>query len=482
MIRSPKQILAQTFGHETFRGSQGDVISHVMQGGSALLIMPTGFGKSLCYQIPALGMDGLCVVVSPLIALMKDQTDRLRQLGVDAAAINSSLSREEREHRYRDLRDGRLDLVHVTPERFRKARFRESIAGRKVCLLAIDEAHCVSEWGHDFRPDYTRLAEFRQLLGNPPVLALTATATPEVQLDIARQLGFSREALRLFHDGVERPNLSLHVSRMHGEDEKLAQLLELIASRRGSAIVYFALIKTLERFSRMLEQRKIEHAAYHGKLRAHERRWIQEQFMAGNDSIVLATNAFGLGVDKADIGLVVHAEVPGSLEAYAQEIGRAGRDGLPARCVLLYDQQDLLIQMDFVEWANPEADFLHRLHELLRDRAREFQGPEGMEALRGELVFKSRFDFRLETALRLFDRHGVCAGSLEERTLQVVRDELPERLDSETVIAAKKQRDLKRLHDLVRYADEPLCRRTFLHGHFGFPDENRCGSCDLCLA
>jgi ATP-dependent DNA helicase RecQ len=273
----------------------------------------------------------------------------------------------------------------------------------------------------------------------------------------------------------------LSVSDMHGEREKVKRIQLLLAAARGSAIIYFALIKTLGQFSLMLEKAGIRHIVYHGKLNAAERRRNQEAFMQGRETLVLATNAFGLGVDKADIGLIVHVEAPGSLEAYAQEIGRAGRDGLPAHCELLYDQQDLLIQMEFVDWANPSPEFTERLFGLLKGRLREFQGRGGLEALREEMVFKTRGDFRLETALRLLERHGVLEGDLDEHNLRLKLNALPELLTDPDWIESKKKRDLSRLHDLVRYAGEESCRRSHLHAHFGFSDAKPCGKCDLCL-
>ncbi len=481
MIQDAKRLLTEIWGHSTFRGSQQAVIERTLGKQSTLCIMPTGSGKSLCYQIPAMLLDGCCVVVSPLVALMKDQVDRLKTLGVRAETINSSLSREAREAVQAKLGDDPPDLLYVTPERFRKPEFREQLTQLKVNLLAVDEAHCISEWGHDFRPDYTRMREIRGLLGNPPVIALTATATPSVQEDIRQQLGLEARDFPVIHDGVERPNLALAVGDMHGEAEKIRRIQQLLARARGSAILYFALIKTLSQFSLKLEKAGIRHIVYHGKLSAAERRRNQEAFMQGRERLVLATNAFGLGVDKADIGLIIHAEAPGSLEAYAQEIGRAGRDGLPAHCELLYDQQDLLIQMEFVDWANPSPDFTERLFGLLKSRLREFQGKGGLEALREEMVFKTRGDFRLETAIRLLERHGALEGDLDEHNLRLKVDELPDLLADPDWIESKKKRDLSRLHDLVRYAGEEICRRSCLHAHFGFNETRPCGICDLCM-
>lgn len=257
----PIDVLHQFFGFESFRGSQAAIIDRVLGGGHSLVIMPTGAGKSLCYQIPALLPDDdqerptVTLVLSPLIALMKDQVDALRARGIEATFINSSLSREERERRYSEVAEGRYRLLYVTPERFRKPEFLDVIARRDVRLLAVDEAHCISEWGHDFRPDYSRLIEIRERLGNPTTIALTATATPDVQADIVRQLGLRPDEIELFHEGIDRPNLRLNVEEVWGDDEKLEHIVAVRdrhSTSPGSGIIYFTLIRTLERFSELL--------------------------------------------------------------------------------------------------------------------------------------------------------------------------------------------------------------------------------------
>jgi ATP-dependent DNA helicase RecQ len=479
MSQAARDLLHRHFGFNAFRGSQEAVIDHLLAGGHALVVMPTGQGKSLCYQAPALALPGLTLVVSPLIALMKDQTDALRSRGIDAVTINSSLGADQRRERLQALREGRYRLLYVSPERFRKAEFAAVLARRSVSLLAVDEAHCISEWGHDFRPDYSRLGEFSRQVGGPLTVALTATATPRVQEDIVAQLELPPASVRLFHDGVERPNLRLAVEAVHGTQEKAERLAALLRGARGSAIVYFALIRSLEEMSLLLERSGLPHLVYHGRLPRDQRQRVQEAFMADPAARVLATNAFGLGVDKAAIGLIAHAEAPGSLEAYVQEIGRAGRDGLPAHCVLLYDQQDLLIQMEFVEWANPAPGFLERLLAHLRDRAAEVRAG-GLDFLRAELVFHGRFDFRLETALNLLERHGLITGDLERGRLDLLAERLPPQLEDEERAAEKKRRDLSRLHDLVRYINTPECRHGFLHEFFGATAGPPCAVCDRC--
>ncbi|MCB1048228.1 MAG: ATP-dependent DNA helicase RecQ [Calditrichaeota bacterium] len=475
------EILQRVFGHSSFRNSQAQIIERSLAGQHSLVLMPTGMGKSLCYQLPAVATGGLCLVISPLIALMKDQVDGLRAIGVDAGFINSSLGRAERERRQQQLRSGQYCILYVTPERFRKQEFLEVLSERRVRLLAIDEAHCVSEWGHDFRPDYTRIGEFRRLMGSPPTILLTATATPRVQEDILAQCDLNPAEVRVFHEGVERPNLRLEVTLCHGDDEKLQRIRERLETARGSAIVYFSLIRTLERFSAELAEAGVEHLCYHGRMDAGPRKRVQEAFMEGRVPVVLATNAFGMGIDKEDIGLIVHAELPGSLESYAQETGRAGRDGLPATCVLLYDEQDLLIQMDFIDWANPSGDYLDRLLHLLSESPEEVNS-NGLEWLRAQLSHRNRSDFRLETALNLLDRHGVTEGDLAARTLCCTEDlggDFADSLFDEAARKRKKLRDQQRLHQLVTWIRLESCRRQFLHSYFGFEDPP-CGNCDAC--
>ena len=473
-------VLKQFFGFESFRGSQAEVIDRVLGGGHALVIMPTGAGKSLCYQIPALmpvedekpDHPSVTLVLSPLIALMKDQVDALRARGIEATFINSSLSREERERRYADVAKGRYRLLYVTPERFRKPEFLDVIARREVRLLAVDEAHCISEWGHDFRPDYSRLIEIRERLGQPTTIALTATATPDVQTDIVRQLGLRPDEITLFHEGIERPNLRLDVQEVWGDDEKLEQIAAVrdrYSTSPGSGIVYFTLIRTLERFSERLRQQRVPHVRYHGDLERNDRRRIQNEFMQGHCPLVLATPAFGMGIDKEDIRFVLHAEIPGSMEAWYQEIGRAGRDGLPSDCLLLYDEADLTTQMEFMRWSNPDADFYHRVYDLLahdHERVTAF----GLDWLREQLHAKQIHDHRLETVLGMLDRHGVIEGTWDDDQMQIqVLSPLPNELLDQQRLALKLRRDQEKLLALVRLIRHDGDRMDFIREYFGQP-------------
>ena len=474
------QILNDKFGFSLFRGEQEAIVKRItVEKKHCIVLMPTGSGKSLCYQIPALYFDNCTIVISPLIALMQDQVDALRKKNISAAFINSTLSKQEKGKRLKDFVGGKIKLLYVTPERFRKKDFVDEIKKIKIDLLAVDEAHCISEWGHDFRPDYSRIGEFRELLGNPLTVALTATATHDVQEDIIKKLHIDKSEIKIFHQGIERPNLRLEAVDVFDDKEKLREIFSTLEKYNGSGIIYFSLIKTLERFSEILSDKGFAHGVYHGKLEDRQRKRMQRDFLDGKQKLILATNAFGMGIDKADIRFVIHAEVPSSIESYYQEIGRAGRDGNDSLCLLLYNQEDLYTQMEFIKWSNPDANFYSALYDILK-REIGIINSSGIDYVREQISFKNKNDFRVETALAMLDRYGVTEGELEKQNLQVVA-ELPDILQDEDHLKEKLLNDNKKLFSVVNYFRGEKCRRVFISDYFGFPGEKPCGNCDNCV-
>ncbi len=353
------------FRLSSFRPGQQEVISAVLAGEDCLCVMPTGGGKSLCYQLPALVLDGLTLVVSPLIALMKDQVDQLQSLGLPATFINSTLSMSEQYARLDEIARGDHRLVYVVPERFRSARFLEAVRPVGIRLLAVDEAHCISEWGHDFRPDYARLGTFRRKFGNPTTIALTATATDAVRRDIVEQLHLHNPST--FITGFARPNLFYEVWSPRSERHKAEMLARFLRRTPGAGIVYASTRKKTEEVAQLIRSELGRSTvAYHAGLPPDQRRTAQEAFMNGRIEIVAATNAFGMGIDKADVRFVVHYNLPGTLEAYYQEAGRAGRDGKLSRCLLLYNAADRYIQEYFIESAYPPRETVAQVYECLK--------------------------------------------------------------------------------------------------------------------
>jgi len=481
-------ILRRSFGLDSFRGGQRRVIEHLLGGGDAIVIWPTGSGKSLCYQFPAVALDAPVLVLSPLIALMQDQVEALRAKGIAATFVNSTVDRAERERRAADFSRGRWRLLYVTPERFRNDSFAAAIAPARIGLLAIDEAHCISAWGHDFRPEYGRVGEIRERLGRPPTVALTATATPAVLGEIRRRLHLSDPLVD--HAGLARPNLFLAATIARDESEKWERVDLLLRRVRGAGIVYGALIRDLHRLEEWLHARWAREGAgeerllvYHGDLSREERRAMHERFRAPDGRAparVLATRAFGMGIDKPDLRSVLHHQVPGSVEELWQEVGRAGRDGRPSYCELLYCEQDLPIQMQFVRAANPDRRLFREVERRIAEwtaRGETFD----LESLRRAVAGRAA-DGRVETCVAWLEALGAVEGDPARGRMRQVRPLAPEE-EPEELGPDKEKRDLARLGRVVEYVRTDRCRRRFLRDYFGLapaPVEN-CAACDVCV-
>lgn len=470
------QRLKAHFPYSQFRSAQRIVIEELLAGRSTLGLMPTGSGKSLCYQFFANPNEGLVIVVSPLIALIEDQRQKALQLGLRCAGITSIQAKNEREEAYRKLALQELDIIFVTPERFRNSEFRQALDKNKIRLFAVDEAHCISMWGHDFRPDYSKLGELRKSLGNPLTLALTATATPEVQKDILKSLNLVDAPVHT--DGLSRPNLEIYIEDVVGFEEKMERALAHLEKYPGPAIFYFSLIETLRKATRFLEKKK-SHLIFHGELPGNVRRQNLKKFMEESAPLMLATPAFGLGIDKENIRTLIHFEIPGSIEAYYQEIGRAGRDGKNSRCVLMYDEDDISIQMGFFKWANPEPAFIEKIYDLITSQ-RDKVDSGGFDFLREQMVFKSKKDYRIEAAVNILDRWGCLQKSDDPFPFQAVRP--PSAEDFELDQPEKRLRwQNQKLLDLVRFLKNTEdCRLNQIYKYFGHDEEDSCGHCDVC--
>lgn len=454
--------LRRHFRYADFRGAQAEAIASVLAGRDALVIMPTGGGKSLCYQVPAAILPGVTLVVSPLISLMKDQVDGLAAAGIPAAFVNSSVPSAEIEQRLAAAARGAIRLLYVAPERFESPRFRRALQAIEVALFAVDEAHCVSVWGHDFRPSYLRLGTVRTALPCPAI-ALTATATPQVRRDVVRYLRLRTPELIV--RGFDRPNLRWHVIAAKDEAEKADLLQRLVRAADGVSIVYGATRKAVESMRRRLAATGLAADGYHAGLPAAERKRVQERFMAGENRVVVATNAFGMGIDKPNVRLVVHYQMPGSLEAYYQEAGRAGRDGEPAHCVLLHRYADRFTHQFLIEQTFPDAGRVRRAHSVLYAAASaEGALPGSARAILLE-AGAARGPRDAESVLRVLESAGVLRRALQgvPGGPQVRLLALPERIRAE--LAGEEAGDaLRLLRALWRLGGGPAAYRGFRVG------------------
>lgn len=463
-----RSALQQHFGHDGFRPGQEAVVRSVLEGRSTVAVMPTGAGKSLCYQLPALLLPGTALVVSPLVALMKDQVDSLQARGVSATFINSSIDDAEKARRLDGVRRGQFKLVYVAPERFRSAAFLDAIREVDIGLYAVDEAHCISQWGHDFRPDYTRLGQVRWVLRPPRTLALTATATPEVRDDIVRVLRLKDPQVSVA--GFDRPNLFFEVAHVANEHEKLVRIAR--ACKDGGGVVYCATRRDVEKVAGLLDERGVPALAYHAGMTDEERHRVQDAFMERDDAVVCATNAFGMGVDKPTIRFVAHFAIPKAMEAYYQEAGRAGRDGKPGRALLLFNHADVRLQERMVEGNHPSERLVHDLW----GRLSGLGGGEVRVTERELAASIGSSPIEVGSALKHLERAGHVLRTPRSLVVQDPGAEL--RVDF-AGMAARRERELAMLRRMTNYAYHQGCRRAYLIAYFG-DVPGSCSGCDVC--
>jgi ATP-dependent DNA helicase RecQ len=480
-LNDAQSALERHFGFSRFREGQADVIGAVLAGQDVIVVMPTGGGKSLCYQLPAMLFPGVTLVISPLIALMKDQVDALNARDIPATYINSSLAYDDVTARLRGMARGDYRLVYVAPERFRNTRFVESLRGCKISLFAVDEAHCISQWGHDFRPDYLRLREAAEALGRPQIIALTATATPQVRSDIAAQLGLKNPSS--FIAGFDRHNLTLRVEPWKNDRDHITLAYQIIKRAKGTGIIYCSTRKAVDDVAGKLQRMGLTVGAYHAGLDEAKRSRMQDYFMAGDLDAIVATNAFGMGVDKPDLRFVTHYNLPGSIEAYYQEVGRAGRDGLPSLCTLLFNYSDTRTHEFFIEGSYPPRVVIEDVYSRLLSLKLETVHLSVRE-LAPRVGTKN--EIAINSALIYLEKAGhIDRGQGREQGIRMI-DRAPVqelKVDWED-IARHEAAERRKLREVVNFAYHEKCLRQFILRYFGDRKEAancRCSNCQPAL-
>ncbi len=481
-VEKAREVLREVFGFEDFLDGQESVMEEILSGRDGSVVMPTGGGKSLCYQLPALCREGVTLVVSPLIALMKDQVDALEQKGVAVTLINSTLSWDEQRERLDGMKRGDFSLVYIAPERFKASSFMNALEGVKISMVAVDEAHCLSQWGHDFRPDYMRLGNALEALGRPQCIALTATATAVVREDIRSVLKLREPFERI--SGFERPNLSISVTSVEKVAQKYAKMKKTIEAHK-TGIVYCATRKKVEEVAETIHSWGLNCVAYHGGMSDKERERTQNQFIKKEADIAVATNAFGMGIDRSDVRFVIHFEIPGSVEAYYQEAGRAGRDGEAAVCDLLFNYADTRTQEFFIQGVNPGAQLIRELYQfLLSDADENYEVFRTLDEIKEATGTKNAMG--LGNGLghlmrsRMVERFDV-PGSRTKGTRLLRPEVIARDLEiNEEALEEKERRDREKLEKVVQLCYANTCRQQWILEYFGEVDAPLCGSCDVC--